>query len=187
MGKVAAQFPDDIEIATLHAEALMDVSPWDYWEAGGKTPKPQSAAIVPTLERVLAKDPDHAARSTTTSTRWKRPTVRSAPSPTPTGCAAPSRRGPPRAHAEPHLLPRRPLQGFARREHESGGGGRDVPGGAEAPMGVYPLGYYPHNVHFVMVSAQMAGDGTTVIERGREASTGSSPTRSRAKSRWCSR
>jgi tetratricopeptide (TPR) repeat protein len=32
-----------------------------------------------------------------------------------------------------------------------------------APMGVYRLGYYPHNVHFVMASAQMAGDGPTVI------------------------
>ncbi len=30
-------------------------------------------------------------------------------------------------------------------------------------MGVYRLGYYPHNVHFVMASAQMAGDGPTVI------------------------
>jgi tetratricopeptide (TPR) repeat protein len=32
-----------------------------------------------------------------------------------------------------------------------------------APMGVYRLGYYPHNVHFVMASAQMSGDGPTVI------------------------
>src|SRR6201991_3981614 len=32
-----------------------------------------------------------------------------------------------------------------------------------APMGVYRMGYYPHNVHFVMASAQMAGDGPTVI------------------------
>jgi tetratricopeptide (TPR) repeat protein len=30
-------------------------------------------------------------------------------------------------------------------------------------MSVYRLGYYPHNVHFVMASAQMAGDGATVI------------------------
>jgi tetratricopeptide (TPR) repeat protein len=30
-------------------------------------------------------------------------------------------------------------------------------------MGVYRLGYYPHNVHFVLASAQMAGDGVTVI------------------------
>ena len=33
----------------------------------------------------------------------------------------------------------------------------------KAPMGVYRMGYYPHNVHFVMASAQMAGDGPTVI------------------------
>src|ERR1700754_3675506 len=33
----------------------------------------------------------------------------------------------------------------------------------KAPMGVYRMGYYPHNVHFVMASAQMAGDGQTVI------------------------
>jgi tetratricopeptide (TPR) repeat protein len=32
-----------------------------------------------------------------------------------------------------------------------------------APVGVYRMGYYPHNVHFVMASAQMAGDGKTVI------------------------
>jgi tetratricopeptide (TPR) repeat protein len=34
---------------------------------------------------------------------------------------------------------------------------------SNAPMGVYRLGYCPHNVHFVMASAQMAGDGQTVI------------------------
>ena len=33
-----------------------------------------------------------------------------------------------------------------------------------APIGIYPQGYYPHNVHSLMVSAQMAGDGATVIE-----------------------
>jgi tetratricopeptide (TPR) repeat protein len=34
---------------------------------------------------------------------------------------------------------------------------------SNAPMGVYRLGYYPHNVHFVLASAQMAGDGATAI------------------------
>ena len=33
----------------------------------------------------------------------------------------------------------------------------------DAPMGVYRLGYYPHNIHFVIASAQMSGDGPTVI------------------------
>jgi tetratricopeptide (TPR) repeat protein len=30
--------------------------------------------------------------------------------------------------------------------------------------GIYPGGYYPHNIHFLLVSAQMAGDGPTAIE-----------------------
>ena len=37
----------------------MDLSPWDYWKPGGREPNPQSAPIVPTLERVLARNPDH--------------------------------------------------------------------------------------------------------------------------------
>jgi tetratricopeptide (TPR) repeat protein len=32
-----------------------------------------------------------------------------------------------------------------------------------APMGVYRLGYYPHNIHFLMAAAAMAGDGPTAL------------------------
>ena len=31
------------------------------------------------------------------------------------------------------------------------------------PAGIYPLAYYPHNIHSLMTSAQMAGDGTTAV------------------------
>src|SRR4051794_34789167 len=53
MSSVEAQFPDDDEIAVLYAESVMDISPWNYWQPGGKEPNPQSAQVVPTLERVL--------------------------------------------------------------------------------------------------------------------------------------
>src|SRR4029434_1989028 len=59
MAKVAAQLPDDDEIATLYAEAVMDLSPWNYWKPGGREPNPESRPIVPTLERVLARNPGH--------------------------------------------------------------------------------------------------------------------------------
>jgi hypothetical protein len=41
-----------------------------------------------------------------------------------------------------------------------------------APVGIYPDAYYPHNVHSLLVSAQMAGDGKTVLaaRRGDERS-----------------
>src|ERR1044071_7253113 len=59
MAKAAGQFPEDNEIAVLYAEALMDLSPWNYWQPGGRKPTPQSADIVPTRERVLARAPNH--------------------------------------------------------------------------------------------------------------------------------
>jgi hypothetical protein len=52
----------------------------------------------------------------------------------------------------------------------------------EVPMGVYRLGYYPHNVHFVMASALMAGDGPSALPRLRNCAA-SSPTRPRSPSR----
>src|SRR5262249_27192522 len=41
MTKVAAQFPDDDDIAVLYAESVMDLSPWDYWKKpAGREPNP---------------------------------------------------------------------------------------------------------------------------------------------------
>src|SRR5262249_3981929 len=59
MGKLAEQFANDDDIAVLYAESVMDLSPWNYWQPGGAEPNPQSAPVVPTLERVLARSPDH--------------------------------------------------------------------------------------------------------------------------------
>ncbi len=36
-------------------------------------------------------------------------------------------------------------------------------------VGVYPIGYYSHNVHFVLVSAQLLGDSQDRARRGRQA------------------
>jgi tetratricopeptide (TPR) repeat protein len=39
------------------------------------------------------------------------------------------------------------------------------------PEGVYPLAYYPHNVHFVMNSAEMSGEARTAIDAARKLAT----------------
>jgi tetratricopeptide (TPR) repeat protein len=58
MGRVAARFPDDLDVQTLYAEALMNTNPWKLWRADG-APAPGTEHIVAILEGVLAKDPDH--------------------------------------------------------------------------------------------------------------------------------
>jgi hypothetical protein len=54
----SSQHPDDLEAATLYAEALMDLSPWDYWTAEGE-PRPDTPEMLAQLERVIAANPDH--------------------------------------------------------------------------------------------------------------------------------
>jgi tetratricopeptide (TPR) repeat protein len=58
MSDVVQRFPDDPEAKTLYAESLMDLSPWDYWTADGK-PKSETTTLLSQLEQVLAAEPDH--------------------------------------------------------------------------------------------------------------------------------
>ena len=58
MAKVAAKYPKDADVATLYAEALMDVRPWDQWTREGE-PQPGTKEILEALDRALKLDPDH--------------------------------------------------------------------------------------------------------------------------------
>jgi tetratricopeptide (TPR) repeat protein len=164
MAKVAAQFPDDDEIATLYAEAVMDLSPWNYWKPGGQEPNPQSTPIVPTLERVLARNPGHAGaihlyiHAVEASDRPKRAEP----------YADRLRGAIPGAghlvHMPSHIYYRVGRYLDALEDNKTAVKvDEKYLADTNAPMGVYRLGYYPHNVHFVMAAAQMAGDGQTVI------------------------
>ncbi|MFH1342173.1 MAG: tetratricopeptide repeat protein [Pseudomonadota bacterium] len=164
MAKAAERFTADDEIATLYAEAVMDVSPWDYWKPGGREAKPQSMPIVPTLERVLARNPDHTGaihlyiHAVEASDRPKRAEP----------YADRLRGAIPGAghlvHMPSHIYYRvgRYLDALEDNKIAVKVDEKYL-ADTNAPMGVYRLGYYPHNVHFLMASAQMAGDGPTVI------------------------
>lgn len=58
MGQLTQKYPADGDIATLYADALMNLSPWNYWTESGD-PQPQTRVIQATLESVLARDPNH--------------------------------------------------------------------------------------------------------------------------------
>jgi len=50
--------PDDLDAATLYAESLMDLSPWDYWTVDG-VPYARTTEILSVLEAVRAVDSKH--------------------------------------------------------------------------------------------------------------------------------
>ena len=164
MEKAAEKFPDDDDIAVLYAESVMDVSPWNYWQPGGHEPTPQAAPIVPTLERVLARNPAHPGAA-----HYYIHAVEASDRPQ---CAEPFadrlRDAMPAAghlvHMPSHIYYRvgRYLDAFSVNK-SAVAVDETYLSATDAPMGVYRLGYYPHNVHFMMAAAQMAGDGAVVI------------------------
>ncbi len=58
MRAARAAFPEDTDIATLTAEALMDLYPWAYWTADGE-PREHTLELVALIEWVLEKEPNH--------------------------------------------------------------------------------------------------------------------------------
>ena len=164
MGRAAEQFPEDDDMAVLYAEAVMDLSPWDYWQRGGHEPNPQSRPIAPTLERVLARSPDHygAIHLYIHAVEASDRPQRAEPYADRMRGAIPSAGH--LVHMPSHIYYRlgRYLDALADNKTAVAVDERYL-AETNAPMGVYRLGYYPHNVHFVMASAQMAGDGPTVI------------------------
>lgn len=163
MGKVAAQYPDDHHIQAFYAEAMMDTQPWDYWEADKHTPKGHAAKAIEVLERVLAKDPKHPAaihlyihmvEASTTPNRAEAGADR-------LGALMPGAGH--LVHMPSHIYYR------IGRYKDSLDANVKAVEADEAyfaqvdARNIYRFGYYPHNVHFVMVSAQLAGDKAAAL------------------------
>ncbi len=58
MRDVSQRFPEDLDAATLFADALMNLRPWDLWKPDGSM-QPETPEILATLERVMRASPDH--------------------------------------------------------------------------------------------------------------------------------
>ena len=164
MQKVAASYPDDDQIALTYAESLMDLQPWDYWEAAGTRPKGRAGEIVGLLETVLQRTPDHPGaihfyiHLTEASSDPKRAT----PYAQRLGRLMPGAGHV--VHMPFHTFFRVGMYKEAVEANRQAVRADEVYIARSKPIGIYPQAYYPHNVHSLMVSAQMAGDGATVIE-----------------------
>ena len=163
MAAVAKQYPDEDTVQTLYAEALMDTQPWDYWESGGAKPKGNGADIVATLETVLKRNPKHPGavhlyiHAVEASTHPERALPFAARLPALMSGAGHV------VHMPAHIYYR---VGMYRDSLDInlraiGVDERYFRTSPSDPL--YATAYYPHNIHFLMVSAQMGGDGKTAV------------------------
>ena len=163
MRALADRFPDDAEVAILAAEAAMDTQPWDYWEADGRTPKGNAGWAVDRIARVLDRHPDHPQAIHLQIHLLEASTIPGR------GLVGANRLHGGLTPANGHLV-HMPSHLFVRtgRYRDSIVANRAAAAADEkliATIGdrsTYRYGYYPHNVHFLLVSAQMAGDRATV-------------------------
>ncbi|NGO54799.1 hypothetical protein G6N73_27395 [Mesorhizobium camelthorni] len=165
LGAVAKAYPEDADVLVLYAEALMNLQPWDYWEADGMTPKGRGGEIVAVLERALGLDPDHLGAA-----HLYIHAVEASADPGRAEAVADRLRGAAPAaghltHMPAHLYMRIGRHGDSIAVNHDAIAADEAflaqAGDAASPL--YRFGYYPHNVHFLMISAQMAGVKEDVI------------------------
>ena len=165
MGDVAKRWPDDANIQAIHAEAMMNTQPWDYWEADKKTPKGRGGAIVAALEKALALDPNHIGAS-----HLYIHAVEASSTPERAEPYADRLRGSaPNAghlvHMPSHIYIRIGRYDDAIKANADAVVADEKLLAAldEVVSPLYRFGYYPHNLHFLLVNAQFAGRADLVI------------------------
>ena len=168
MKQVAARFPADDTIRTLYVESAMDTQPWDYWEPGGATPKGRGAEIVSGLETVLKRNPTHPGAIHLYIHAVEASTAPERALPYADRLAALMPGAGHIVHMPAHIYYR---VGQYRRSLDINKRAvavdeRYFQGSPSDPL--YKSAYYPHNVHFVMVSAQMGGDGATAVDAAKK-------------------
>ncbi len=158
MAAAHAAHPDDQDIAVLFADAVMNTSPWDYWEADGRTPKGRLGEAVAAIEGVLAANPEHpgAIHLYIHLTEASAEPERAEPFADRLAALMPAAGH--IVHMPAHTYYRIGRYLDALETNIAAVAADEAYLAQVDATGAYPYGYYPHNIHFALVSAFMAGD-----------------------------
>lgn len=163
MAELVKQRPDDLDAATLHAEALMDLQPWNYYDAQGR-PQGHTAEIVATLESVMGRNASHPG-----ALHLYIHAVEASGNPDRGADAADRLRelvpgSGHLVHMPAHIYTRVGRYHDAVVANEKAIKSDDAYLAACRPApGTYPLGYVPHNPHFLWWAASMEGAGAKAL------------------------
>ena len=156
MKEVKECYPDDLDAATLYAEALMNLRPWQLWTADG-LPAEGTLEIVEVLENVLRRDPNHpgANHYYIHAVEASKTPERALPSAMRLGSIMPGAGH--IVHMPSHIFLRLgDFQSSATVNETASEVDRKYIERSGA-KGVYPLMYYSHNLHFVSYARMMQG------------------------------
>lgn len=156
MYSLARQYPDDLDIRVLYAESLMDLRPWDYWQADGLPQEGMDVALA-YLEDAIDKDEQHPG-----ACHFYIHAVEEVYPQRAVACAERLANLMPGAghlvHMPGHIYIRvgRYLDAVAANEHAVHADETYIRD-QHPSMGMYTAGYYPHNYDFLAFAAMMIG------------------------------
>ena len=166
MARVYARYPDDVDIATLYASALMNLSPWNYWDGDGR-PYDRTRRVMDILEPAMLASPGH-----TGSRHYyihivekERPELgeRAADE---LALLAPGAGH--LVHMPSHIYMRIGRYADSYRANALASQADEGYIAQCRAQGIYPLGYYPHNVHFLVWSAMYQGRSADAMKAARK-------------------
>lgn len=166
MGDLAARYPDDLDAATLYAAALMNLSPWDYWNLDG-SPKGRTEEILMTLQAVVDRNPRHpgALHYYIHAVEARHPERGEQPADQLAGLMPGAGH---LVHMPSHIYMR------IGRYADSYEANRRAVAADEnyitqcRAQNIYPLNYYPHNIHFMAWSAMFQGRPEEALQAARK-------------------
>jgi tetratricopeptide (TPR) repeat protein len=157
MRQVVSKFPDDLDAATLFAEAGMNLHPWGLWHVDG-TPEIGTDEIVSTLESVIKRDPDHlgAIHYYIHAVEASSNPERALAGANKLASLAPGAGH--IVHMPAHVYIRTGDYEAAVKSNEKAASVDRAYIKATGAQGIYPMMYYSHNLHFIAMCAAMNGN-----------------------------
>ncbi|MGE0814697.1 MAG: alpha/beta fold hydrolase [Vicinamibacterales bacterium] len=166
MRTVHERFPDDLDIAMFYVESMMDLRPWGYWMPDGR-PHEGTAEIVALTERVLQRNPSHPGalhmlihllEPTATPERAEAAADRLMPLMPAAGHMV---------HMASHIYQRVGRYADAMKSNQLAiAADEDYITQCRA-QGLYPMAYYPHNIHFLWFAASFDVQSRVALDAAR--------------------
>src|SRR5688572_17338598 len=167
MTRVAAAHPGDPDVQTLYADAVMNTMPWDYWRKDG-SPKPETVVLGGALEKVIAAHPEHAGAH-----HYYIHLLEASPTPERAERSADVLGGLMPAAGHMVHMPAHIYLRVGRYADAAEANVRAIAADEDylaqcQAQGLYPVSYYPHNLHFLWAAASLEGRSAVAIDAARQ-------------------
>ena len=166
MGKLAKAYPDDMDAHALYAESLMDLRPWGYWTRDGR-PYDETIKIQAALAHVIARHKNHPLALHLWIHLWESVDAKKAEAeadrlvPLMPGAGH-------MVHMPAHIYQRVGRHDDVVRVNLLAAKADEEYIAACRAQGLYPLAYYPHNLHFIWMGASASGQKQLALESARK-------------------